>query len=74
MARIELVRRTDGAVVSSAEVTVSAPGEVFDKELGGDLEGDNLVPAGQNWLVGSPLRLRGNLRTTNGTISMRGGS
>lgn len=72
MATTALVRRSDGQIVATAEVSVQS-GE-FDQVLSGDLEGDNLVPAGQNWLVGSPLRLRGNLRTDGGTISLRGTS
>ena len=73
MARFELVRRSDGAVVSSVDVAVTG-GEVFDNVLQGSLQGDVVVPVGQNWLVGSPLTVRGNLRTNGGTISLRGNS
>lgn len=70
MARAELVRRSDGVVVSGVDVTVST--EVFDNVLSGNLVGDSLVPVGERWLVGSPLTIRGNLRTVGGVIVMRG--
>lgn len=68
------VRDSQGGTVAQRGVlTVAAPSEQFDKVLTGDIAGDNLVPAGQKHLVGA-ARLRGNLRTTGGTIAFRPGS
>lgn len=72
MARLELRRRSDGVLVTSAELSL-AEGEHFDRVLSGELEDDVLVPEGQNWLVGPEVKVSGNLRTVGGRISLRGG-
>jgi len=39
-----------------------------------EIRGDVVVPAGETWLIGSNVRIAGNLRTDSGTIAMRPGS
>lgn len=50
----------------------SPPPPAFDSVLSGDYVTDIVVPDGKVWLIGK-ARIRGNLRTTGGTIACRPG-